>query len=174
MVHEFLELNVRKRIYECIEKSPGLHFREIQRRLNNIATGSLDYHLHFMKKHCIIRVEKDGNFMRYYPMTKNWSDEEKKILSLLRQKNIRHIIIYILERKKANPIQMAEDIGLSASTMSWYLKKLKENNIISEIKKGRFRNYSVVDAEKIVKYLVAYRSSFLDEIVDRFIDTWEE
>lgn len=173
-MQEFLELDVRRRIYNCIENSPGLHFRELQRRLNNIATGSLDYHLHYMKKHNVIKVEKDGNFTRYYPWTRNWGDEEKKIISVLRQKNIRHIIIYMLEKKKANPIRMSHEIGISASTMSWYLKKMKELGIIREFKRGRFRNYTVADRESMIKYLVAYRSSFLDEIVDNFIDALGE
>ncbi|HLC76566.1 MAG TPA: winged helix-turn-helix transcriptional regulator, partial [archaeon] len=57
-----LDLEVRRRIYDCIVGSPGLHFREIQRR-TNLATGSLDYHLHFLHKNGIIRTERDKNYV---------------------------------------------------------------------------------------------------------------
>ncbi|MBI4167984.1 MAG: winged helix-turn-helix transcriptional regulator [Candidatus Aenigmarchaeota archaeon] len=167
-----LELEVRRRIFNCINESPGLHFREIQRR-TGLATGSIDYHIHFLHKNGLIRVERDKNYARYYPLTKNWSEEEKEILALLRNTKIRHILIFILEKKKSTPLKIAESTGISLSTLSWYLKQLKEKNIISERKKGRFRFYRVNEPDMIVKYLVAHKSSFLDVAVDRFIETWE-
>ncbi len=169
-MHE-LQLETRKRIYDCIVASPGLHFREIQRRVG-IATGSIDYHLHYLHRHALIRTEKVGKYVRYYPFTKNFSDEEKKFLSLLRQKNVRRILIYTIEKRTANPADIAAVLGFSPSTLSWYLKKLEETGIIVHTKRGRFRNYKVVDKDTIVKYLILHKSSFLDEMVDRFIDTW--
>ncbi|MBI4174683.1 MAG: transcriptional regulator, partial [Candidatus Aenigmarchaeota archaeon] len=69
-----LNLEARRQIYNVIVESPGLHFREIQRR-TALATGSLDYHIHFLHKNGMIRTERDKNYVRYYPLTKNWSDE---------------------------------------------------------------------------------------------------
>ncbi len=167
------EVDVRKRIYDLIVSSPGLHFREIQRRLV-LATGSVDYHLHFLHRQGMIREERTGKFVRYYPYTKTFEQEEKDVLSLLRQNRVRHILVHLLEKKKANALDIANTLGISPSTLSWYLKQLTEKNVITQKKKGRFRYYSVVDREKIMKYLIMHRSSFLDEIVDRFIEAWEE
>lgn len=167
-----LDLEVRRRIFNCINESPGLHFREIQRR-TNLATGSIDYHLHFLHKNGLVRTERDKNYVRYYPLTKNWSDEEKSIIALLRNTKVRHVLIFLIEKKRSTPLKIAESTGISLSTLSWYLKQLKEKNIISERKKGRFRIYRVNDPELIVKYLVAHKASFLDTVVDRFIETWE-
>ena len=166
-----LNLEARKRIYECITASPGLHFREIQRRVG-MATGSIDYHLHYLHRHGLLRTEKDGKYLRYYPLTKNFTDEEKKFLSLLRQKNVRRILIHIIDKNGANPADISTTIGVSPSTLSWYLKKLEETGIIQHVKRGRFRKYKVVDKDNIIKYFVIHRSSFLDEMVDKFIDTW--
>ncbi|MBI2970981.1 MAG: winged helix-turn-helix transcriptional regulator [Candidatus Aenigmarchaeota archaeon] len=168
-----LELEVRKKIYDCIVNSPGIHFREIQRRTGT-AVGNLDYHLHFLRKRGIIRAEQSAKLTRYYPMTKNWSEEEKQILSLLRQRNIRHIVLHLLTHRKAMPRSLAEALGVSNSTMSWYLKQMTEKNVIAYTKKGRFRTYRLTEPEKMVNYLVVYRASFLDELVDNFIDTWGE
>lgn len=167
-----LELEARRRIFNCITESPGLHFREIQRR-TGLATGSTDYHIHFLHKNGLIRTERDKNYVRYYPLTKNWSEEEKETLNLLRNTKMRHILIFLLEKKRSTPLKIAESTGISVSTLSWYLKQLKEKNIISEKKKGRFRLYKINEPDKIVKYLVAHKSSFLDTVVDRFIETWE-
>lgn len=170
---EPLQLEARKKIYECIVASPGLHFREIQRRLG-MATGSLDYHLHRLHRSSLIRTEKDRKYLRYYPLTKNWDEEEKAILSLLRQKNLRHILVYLLEKKRGTPRNMALQLGISTSTLSWYLKNLSQQGVIDYAKKGRQRFYRVSDPEKIVKYLIVHKASFFDELVDRFIETWSE
>ena len=47
---EALALEVRRKIYEEIKASPGLHFRELQRRVG-LATGSLQYHLDYLAKY---------------------------------------------------------------------------------------------------------------------------
>lgn len=167
------EIDARRRIYECIVSSPGLHFREIQRRLN-LATGSLDYHLHFLEKNGMIRKEKMGKFVRYYAYTKTWEQEEKDVLALLRQSNIRHILIFLIEKKRANAQQISINVAISPSTLSWYLKQLTEKGVIAQTKRGRFRFYRVLEPAKIVKYLIVHKSSFLDSIVERFIDTWSE
>lgn len=168
-----LELDARRRIYECIKKSPGLHLREIQRR-TQLATGSVDYHIHFLHKNGLIRSEKAGGFVRYYPYDRSYEEGEKELLNLLRQEKIRHILIYLLEKRKANASSIAAELQISPSNLSFYLRTLQEKNIITQKKKGRFRFYSVTDKKKIVECLVTYKSSFLDKFVDRFISAWEE
>jgi predicted transcriptional regulator len=167
-----LNLDVRRRIFECISESPGVHFREIQRRVG-IATGSLDYHLHFLYKSGLVRTERQGKYLRYYSVTKHFDEEEKSVLLLLRNDKIRHILIYLIENKRALPTRIAEYLGISNSTLSWYLKNLEENGIITQTKKGRYRIYKVREPEKIVKYIILHKNSFLDEIVNRFAEAWE-
>ncbi len=167
-----LELEVRRRIFGCICDSPGLHFREIQRR-TNLATGSIDYHLHFLYKNGLIRIEKDKSYTRYYPLTKNWSEEEKQVLNVLRNKKMRHILIFLLEKKRTTPLKIAEGTGISLSTLSWYLKQLQGSGVLTHTKKGRFRYYKIKDPKTIVKYLIEHKTSFLDTVVDNFIETWE-
>ena len=48
-LEEALKLDIRKKIYNTVKKNPGLHFREIQRRVE-IATGALQYHLDYLQK----------------------------------------------------------------------------------------------------------------------------
>ena len=172
MDHHSLELDVRRRIYNCIVESPGLHFREIQRR-TNLATGSIDYHLHQLHKNGLIKMEKDKNYARYYPLTKNWSEDERKILGMIRNTKMRHIIVFLITKKKSTPLKIAETTGISLSTLSWYLKQLQENGIVTHTKSGRFRFYKLTDSKKMADYMVAYRSSFLDTFVDNFIETWD-
>ena len=53
-----LELEKRKELYRIIRTSPGLHFREIQRRTDS-GTGQLEYHLEYLKKVGLILSEKN-------------------------------------------------------------------------------------------------------------------
>ncbi|MBI5060689.1 MAG: winged helix-turn-helix transcriptional regulator [Candidatus Aenigmarchaeota archaeon] len=167
-----LELDARKEIYDCIRKSPGLHFREIQRR-TKLPTGSVEYHLHFLHKNGLVRAEKKGKFLYYYPTDHAFGEEEKILISLLRQKNIRHILMSLIEKKGSTPSELGEKLGMSPSNLSWYLNMLSEKNIITQKKRGRFRHYSVRDKKRIVLCLVTYRASFLDKTVDGFIEAFE-
>lgn len=167
-----LQLDIRRKIYDCIASSPGIHFREVQRR-TGVAVGGLDYHLHFLAKHGLIRAER-GTKTRYFPMTRNWDEEEKRLLGLLRQQQIRHILLHLLRRKRATPGALAAALGLSRPTLSWYLKTLADNNVIAFVQKGRFRSYRVKDPKRIREFLIVYRNSFFDEMVDNFIEAWEK
>lgn len=176
IVSDFLELDIRRKIYDCIKGSPGIHFREVQRRVG-VATGSADYHLHFLVKQGLLRAERTGRFLRYYVSDTAYEQSEKELLDILRHKPFRHIIIYLMEKNKTNALKIAEDLGYSPSSLSWSLKYLMEKDIIKHNKKGRFRFYSIKNNEcrkMIIKCLLAHKESFLDRLVDNFISAWAE
>ncbi len=92
-----LQLDVRKRIYTEIERAPGLHFREIQRR-TSLAVGSLQYHLDYLQKHHIVRTQSEGKFVRYYSVRGEQVGEGPQMVSgqntmaFLRHESTRKII----------------------------------------------------------------------------------
>lgn len=61
MIEESIILTPRDKVYSEIVKSPGLHFREIQRR-TNLATGALQYHIDYLKKKILFLTKKKENF----------------------------------------------------------------------------------------------------------------
>jgi len=168
-----LQLDTRKKLYEAIEENPGLHFRELQRRVS-LATGSLQYHLDFLHKKHLIRIEKQGKFNRYYTVRGRQFGEDSKLMSLLRQESMRKIIVFLLQKKQANNSEIAENIKLSASTTSTHIKKLIELNLIQKKSKGKEKVYCITEPDKIASMLVEYKKSFLDEIVDNFADIWQQ
>jgi predicted transcriptional regulator len=92
----------------------------------------------------------------------------------LRQKKIKEIVFIILVNKKAKFQFLAESLKLPASTISLYLKYLVDNQIIEKTKIGYENIYTIKDEDRIAKILIAYKSSFLDKIVDRMTSTWLE
>ena len=168
---KILELENRRKAYELVKKYSGCHFRELERK-SNLPAGVLKYHLDFLNRHEIIRQEKDGNNMRYFPATIQL--ENTKLLSLLRRDSIRKIILFILVNKNPHHEDIASFVHLSPSTVSWHIKKLLKNNIISQMKEGRKTVYRLlIEEDKIIKTLILYKESFLDSLVNKTIEMWD-
>jgi predicted transcriptional regulator len=168
---EILENENRRKIYATIEGSPGIHLRELQRVLNMPLT-TMEYHLSYMSRKKIIYSETDTHYKRYY--AKPLDDEDKKVLSALRQKRLREIVLLILSNGKAKYQFMADYLKVPHSTLSFYLKYLVDNGILLKEKVGYETIYTVKDDDKVVKVLVAYKASFLDKLIDKAIAMWLE
>jgi predicted transcriptional regulator len=166
-----LELEKRKDLYLLVSRSPGLHFREIQRRTQS-GTGQLDYHLEYLRKVGLIRAEKRGEYLRFYARTDIKSDE-KRVLELLYKKNIRRILLYLLDHECCNHDGLVQNLEISPSTISWHLKKLIDAEMVNKVIDGRRSVYSLTDPDMVVNLFIQYQESFLDSIVDRFIEMWE-
>lgn len=167
-----LSLEVRKKIYDVIASSPGLHFREIQRRCV-IAVGSLQYHLDYMQKHHVIRSQAEGKFVRYYTVRGPQMHHNQNIMAFLRHASTRKIILFLLQQKRANNETIAAHIQLSPSTTSWHLDKLVEANVLTRQREGRMSFFSLVNAEEARQLLVSYKGSFFDDAVDNFVNVME-
>ena len=168
---EILESERRRKIYASIEASPGIHLRELQRTLDMPLT-SLEYHLTYMTHRKILFAETEGHHKRYY--TKPLDFEDKKVLTALRQKRMREIVLTVLENGKAKNQLLAERLKMPQSTLSSYLKYLVNKNILAREKIGYEYLYTVRDEDRVAKVLTAYKPSFLDKLVDRVLETWME
>jgi predicted transcriptional regulator len=166
-----LELDVRRRVYETLLMSPGLHFREIQRRMG-MAYGALQYHLEYLVRHGLIVQESGSEYSRFFP-SEFKSIREREIMSLLRQESIRGILLNVLAHPGARNKDLADALGLSASTISWHLGRLVLAGALAMERAGGDASFKVVEPEVVTRLLVTYKSSFLDRIVDRFVEVWE-
>ncbi|NWF87127.1 winged helix-turn-helix transcriptional regulator [Candidatus Bathyarchaeota archaeon] len=168
---EILENERRRKIFKVIETNPGIHLRELQRALN-IPLATLEYHLGYMTRKKIIYSEAAGHRKRYY--AKPLDPEDRKILSVLRQKRMREIVLTILANKKVRYQSLSEHLKLPRSTLSFYLKYLVDNKILLKEKIGYENLYAVQGEDRVVKVLTAYKSSFLDTLVDKALNAWME
>lgn len=168
---EILENERRRKIFAFIETSPGVHLRELQRVLDMPLT-TLEYHLNYMARKKIVFAETEDHHKRYY--TKPLDPEDKKVLSALRQKRMREIVLIVLASEKAKHQLLADRLKLSHSALSSYLKYLVNKNILAREKIGYENLYTVRDEDRVAKVLIAYKPSFLDKLVDKTLDTWME
>ncbi|MFO7792898.1 MAG: winged helix-turn-helix transcriptional regulator [Candidatus Saliniplasma sp.] len=166
MKDDTLELGPRKKIYEEIGDSPGLHLREIDRKLD-IPLGTIRYHLRVLEKRDLIISKKEGKYKRYY--AKGEIDKsDKKLMAFLRKEIPRTIILFLMEYPGSTHKEINEALMVAPSTLSYHLKKLKDKDIVGT----EGKKYHVKNEEKIADLLIQYQQTFLDSLVDRFVRIW--
>ena len=170
MAKDALELESRRKIYEQIESVPGIHLREISRRLST-PMGVIEYHLRYLEHHELIVPRREGRYKRYYIIGKLGS-ADKELLALLRQQMPRHILMHLLLNPKASHKKLRKELGISASTLSFHLSKLLDAELIDQHRVGRKLQYTVVKEELMAKALIRFKEGFIDEVVDDFVATW--
>jgi len=190
---DILNLETRSKIYGYIKTHPGIHFSNITSKLD-INNYNLDYHLRFLARGGLITSMKEKGYARYF-IARAVGNNEKKVLSLLRQKTPRHIIIAIMSCYGLSSKELCQMLNKSPSTMNFHIKKLIENDIIEVCLAGkgfvqrkthriiierdivgREIVYRLKDANWVEKVIIMYRNSLLDEIEkDLFdnIDNWD-
>lgn len=171
-VSDPLELESRKRIYECVRNSPGIHFREIQRR-TNLPIGVLEYNLNCLVNRSLLTVDKQESFSRYFPCGQV-SPDKQRILSSLRQEIPRGIVLYLLRHPGATHGEVLGNFTISGGTLSYHVKKLVSRGVVKLDKVGRESRLSVIDPDKVADLLIVYRRTFLDKLVDDFVAMYVE
>lgn len=168
---EALNLERRRRIYHFVRTHPGLHLRALEDRLEDISLGDLRYHLDYLEKRDLVTSTSDG-YRRTYFSARDVFLQDRTLLALLRQKSPRRIVLHLLTREEASFDDLREVLGVSKSTLSFHLKKLTEKNLVRVRKEEGKNAYFLEDKENVAELLIAYRSSFVDQAVDRVLEAW--
>lgn len=166
-----IELETRRRIYDFVVANPGTHLRAIKEELE-MPMGQLEYHLHYLEQRGLLDAKEDRYYKRFFPAEMSATD--RRVLSAIRQEKPRQIVLFVLQEPGADHRTIQRELGIGASSLSFYMKDLMAKEIIARTREGRRSLYTVVDVERVVKLLITYRPSFLDKMVDRFLETWLE
>lgn len=192
---DILKLETRRKIYDYIDKNPGLNIRKISRKLN-IPFTTLLYHLRYLKKLDLIREKNEGKYKKIFISYKIGA-RDKQVLSLLRNENSCKILLYLLWMFSCSQIELSRELKIPPSTVSYYLKKMVDMEIIEETpvvngriypfpKRDHYIEHNPVGSEKfyrrknqevadsVSKLIIAHNSSFDNkDIIDVFIDFWK-
>lgn len=161
-----LENEHRRRIYVFVKENPGLHMRELQRRLK-IPLSTLEYHLDFLQKKELLYLEDDRRYCRYF--AERHTNEEKKLLSALRQKKLREIILLVLSEERVCFKELSFELELADSTLSHYLCFLSEQGVLVKERIGAETCYKVKSEKTVLRFLLCYKTSFVDKLVDNVL-----
>ena len=167
-----LVLETAKKVYACIKSTPGLHMRELQRQLD-MPMGTLQYQLDTLERDGIISTKMDGRYKRYYCVGKIGSSG-RQILPALRKDVQRGIILYLLLNPKSKHKEILEQFDIAPSTLSFHLKKLTETGIIKQVGTNGDTVYAVINESEVAQTIIVHKKTFMDELIDDFVATWEE
>lgn len=168
-----LELENRRRAYELVAATPGLHLRDLARRLEVDVRTAL-YHLEHLEEHGLVAKIEEGGFRRYFPHTANGRKAEvvdardKPWLSALRKRVPLFVALFLLQRSRAAAGELAAGVGGSPSTMSYHLGRLTKLGFVQH----EGMDYVLSEPDRVARLLYAYRPP--DDLVEGFLGLWED
>lgn len=167
----------QQNLMNIIERNPGIRYRELL-RLTNLSNGVLTYHLTELAGSNIINVERRRGVTRYYSV--QISSEESRVISHIRNVISRKILLLMIERGSCTLSEIAVLTNKAPSTISWYLQRLLDANIIKKKStssdgvyyKSRF--YEVVNKILVLDMLSKYVESPFEKVVSNYSEIVEE
>ncbi|MBN1861443.1 MAG: winged helix-turn-helix transcriptional regulator [Candidatus Thermoplasmatota archaeon] len=168
-MEDVLELETRRKIYDIIGKNPGLHLSKIADMLQ-MRISHVEYHVNYLEKHDIITVEKSTGYKRVY-VKGTIGIQDKRYLSVLRQKTLLQIILFLLKSDTVQHKDILENVPVSPSTLSYHLKKLVKHDIIEVQRYGENKGYRLKNREEIVTWLIQYKPF---DLYEEFTDVWTD
>jgi predicted transcriptional regulator len=165
-----LTLKNRRDLYQYINKNPGMHLRAMGRALK-ISLGDIRYHLDYLEKKDLISSQK-GEYKKTYFSATDIHHGDRDTLALLRQDSPRKILLFLINHPSAHFKDIQQELKKSKSTISFHLNKLTKCGIIEVDTEENKKVYSITNKDQIIRLLITYRSSFLDDTIDRVVDMW--
>jgi predicted transcriptional regulator len=132
----------RKYIFSFIKASPGTCISEIANNMG-LNRGTLRYHLKILEVENLVEAHSDRGKVRYFQNNSTYEEKEKLVISALQNEMTRKIIFKILDEECNTNRDLALTTGISKGTITWYIKQLKELDLIEENKIGRSIMYSI-------------------------------
>ncbi|MGB1585772.1 MAG: winged helix-turn-helix transcriptional regulator [Thermoplasmatota archaeon] len=167
-----MEEDLRSRILRLVERYPGLHLREIQRRAD-CSPMLAEYHLNVLEKLGLVTSTSHGRYRDFFPARHEalpLDSTAKKWLGLLRRPPILAIGLLLLERGSMRPIQIARELGLASSTASYQVRVgVEAGLLIQEDIDGR-NLLRLADPARVLALLQAYHPT--PDAVSDYASLW--
>ncbi len=130
-----LEHETRTAIYDHISAHPGIRLGTLAQDLG-VNRGTLRYHLGRLQEFGMIATAAIEGRTGYFENRRKYSALEEKVLIHLRNPNTQKLLSILLESPGASRRELAERLGIAASSVSWHIRRLKADGIVLQEKKG--------------------------------------
>jgi len=164
---DILELETRRNIFDILKKNPGLHLSKIAQTLK-LRVSLVEYHLRYLEKHGLVQSDKHTGYNRYFVIGEVKSIK-KKNFSILRQKTLLKIVLFLLKKRSAKHKEILNQMDISPATLSYHLKRLINDNILVVDKQGTSRVYRIKNSEELIMWLIKYKPY---NLLDGFNEIW--
>ena len=137
-----LEHETRTAIYDHIRAHPGIRLGTLAEDLR-INRGTLRYHLGRLQEFGMVAAAAVGGQTGYFENRQRYSPLEAKVLIHLKNPNTREILFTLLEKPGASRRDLAERLGITASSVSWHLRRLSGDGVVLREKSGADIRYTL-------------------------------
>lgn len=144
-----LEHETRTAIYDHVRAHPGIRLGALVRDLG-VNRGTVRYHLGRLQEFGMIATAAVEGQTGYFENRQKYSALEAKVLIHLRNPNTQEILFILLESPGASRREFAELLGITASSVSWHLRRLKADGIVLQENIGGDIRYSLSGESAVV------------------------
>lgn len=120
-----------------LTREPGLHLREMPRRLG-VSLRTVRYHLDRLERDQLVNRHRAGRFVRWF-RPGDYSAAECALISAARVRGQRLILEALEARGALRWVDLATATRLSKASLSWHLRALVEITIVAADANGRYR-----------------------------------
>jgi len=126
---------IRRRIYEIVCESPGIHFYRI---VSELATsqGTLDWHIRQLEKDGFLNSTKFGGKRIFYPRMLS-SVESAKAFAALRSQTAQEIFRHVINTPGMNQQELANAVGVHHDTVRYHLTRFEKVGLVERYRDGR-------------------------------------
>jgi predicted transcriptional regulator len=150
-----------------IHLNPGIRFREIMRE-TGWKNGVLTHYINKLERDGVIKVKRGQRQTRY--SSHQITDEELKIIKVLRRKTPRDIVIALLPEDGLKFSQLQKEIRKAPSTISLYLSEMIKEKLIEVKFIERKKNYFLLQKPYFDKFLEVHTPSTIEKSTSEFED----
>lgn len=162
---------MRRRILQTVNRYPGLHLREIQRRVES-SVHLVEYHLNVLERLALVASHQEGGYRRFFPAQGDRAPldaRERAWLGLLRQSVPLGVALYLLDAGSALHGELADIVPITKSTLTYHLKNMDKAGLIARDAAKRVR---LADSERVLAILRAYRPT--PDLIAAWGEMWTE
>ena len=171
---------LQQELLVCIDENPGIRYRELMRMIK-FPNGVLSYHIDKLEKMDLVNVERKSRITRFFP--RNISNDIIAILGNLRSQTSYEIIKLLYDKGPITQQEIIQYTRKAASTISWQMKKLLDENIIcirnndsnydenneigSKILSKKVKLYDLLN-RTLVNDLIYKTNKYIDSVVNNY------
>jgi len=119
-----LDNEKRKRIYEFVNKHPGIHLREVMRSCN-LSPNEAQYHLSTLERHNYIIQHKFGKYLLNFTYNFDYVKEEPFLFYLYTNNTLKRIFSLVSDNPALTIKEISGETGLHRNTVGKYFKVIK-------------------------------------------------
>jgi len=168
MEEDPLALKSRRTIFGHISSNPGTYLREMETKLG-LSVGDLQYHLGQLEKSGLVYSNDDGKRKGFF-VTSEVQFFDRKIISTIRMRTPRHIIIFLLTHPDATFREILANFNFTKGALSFQLKRLVNSGMVAKGRLEKESTYRIVEPERVRNLLITYQASIADEVLDGVVD----